>query len=281
MLIPLAVILIVFYIYPIASMSRLSLYATRFGFGDMRFAGLKNFLALPRNPAFLPAVRNSIVWTLVSWAIQLTIPLGLAILMNQRFRGVAVARSIILIPWLTPAVVVALTWRWILEPVMGVLNRQLIALGIFDSRVNFLGSESLALITLIIINSLKYMPFGTLLILAALQTIPESLFEAMKVDGATSLQQLRYLIMPMIGPMIGFMGFLVLVWNFNVFDLIQLTTAGGPVNSTMTIPVLIFRTAYRVFNMGQAASLAVLVIIVVVIAGSLYFKFSGSGAEGE
>jgi len=280
-LIPLAVILIVFYLYPIVSMSRLSFYATRFGFGDMRFAGLKNFAALPRNPAFLPAVKNSIVWTLVSWVIQLTLPLGLAILMNQRLRGITVARSIMLIPWLTPAVVVALTWRWILEPVMGVLNRQLIALGIFDSRVNFLGSESLALITLIIINSLKYMPFGTLLILAALQTIPESLFEAMKVDGATSLQQLRYLIMPMIGPMIGFMGFLVLVWNFNVFDLIQLTTAGGPVNSTMTIPVLIFRTAYRVFNMGQAASLAVLVIIVVVIAGSLYFKFSGSGAEGE
>ena len=270
-----------FYLYPIVSMSRLSFYATRFGFGDMRFAGLKNFAALPRNPAFLPAVKNSIVWTLVSWVIQLTLPLGLAILMNQRLRGITVARSIMLIPWLTPAVVVALTWRWILEPVMGVLNRQLIALGIFDSRVNFLGSESLALITLIIINSLKYMPFGTLLILAALQTIPESLFEAMKVDGATSLQQLRYLIMPMIGPMIGFMGFLVLVWNFNVFDLIQLTTAGGPVNSTMTIPVLIFRTAYRVFNMGQAASLAVLVIIVVVIAGSLYFKFSGSGAEGE
>lgn len=280
-MIPLAVILIVFYLYPIVSMSRLSFYATRFGFGDMRFAGLKNFAALPRNPAFLPAVKNSIVWTLVSWVIQLTLPLGLAILMNQRLRGITVARSIMLIPWLTPAVVVALTWRWILEPVMGVLNRQLIALGIFDSRVNFLGSESLALITLIIINSLKYMPFGTLLILAALQTIPESLFEAMKVDGATSLQQLRYLIMPMIGPMIGFMGFLVLVWNFNVFDLIQLTTAGGPVNSTMTIPVLIFRTAYRVFNMGQAASLAVLVIIVVVIAGSLYFKFSGSGAEGE
>lgn len=280
-MIPLAIILIVFYLYPIVSMSRLSFYATRFGFGDMRFAGLKNFAALPRNPAFLPAVKNSIVWTLVSWVIQLTLPLGLAILMNQRLRGITVARSIMLIPWLTPAVVVALTWRWILEPVMGVLNRQLIALGIFDSRVNFLGSESLALITLIIINSLKYMPFGTLLILAALQTIPESLFEAMKVDGATSLQQLRYLIMPMIGPMIGFMGFLVLVWNFNVFDLIQLTTAGGPVNSTMTIPVLIFRTAYRVFNMGQAASLAVLVIIVVVIAGSLYFKFSGSGAEGE
>lgn len=280
-MIPLAVILIVFYLYPIVSMSRLSFYATRFGFGDMRFAGLKNFAALPRNPAFLPAVKNSIVWTLVSWVIQLTLPLGLAILMNQRLRGITVARSIMLIPWLTPAVVVALTWRWILESVMGVLNRQLIALGIFDSRVNFLGSESLALITLIIINSLKYMPFGTLLILAALQTIPESLFEAMKVDGATSLQQLRYLIMPMIGPMIGFMGFLVLVWNFNVFDLIQLTTAGGPVNSTMTIPVLIFRTAYRVFNMGQAASLAVLVIIVVVIAGSLYFKFSGSGAEGE
>ena len=271
LLVPLVALIGVFYVYPIISMSRLSLYTTRFGFGDLKFSGLRNFVDLQRNPAFKPAIVNSITWTLVSAIIQLIIPIGLALMLNQQFRGVSVARSLLLIPWVTPAVVIAIMWRWILEPTMGVFNRQMLNIGLFSSRVNFLGNPKLALITLICINSLKYIPFGTLLILASLQSISKSLYEAMMVDGATAWQQLKYLIMPLINPMIGFMGFLIIVWNFNVFDLIQMTTGGGPANATITIPVLLFRTAYRTFNMGQAAALSVIVLVVMFITGGLYF----------
>ena len=279
LLLPLMILIGIFYLYPIISMSRLSLYSTQFGFGDLEFNGLNNFVSLSENPAFYDAIRNSIIWTILSLVIQLSIPVGLAILLNQKLKGISVARSLILIPWIIPGVVVAILWRWLLEPTMGILNQQLVSLGIIDQAINFLGSRSLALLSLIFINSLKYIPFGTLLILASLQNIPKSLYEQMDVDGANAWQKLRFLIMPMIGPMIGFMGFLVLIWNFNVFDLIQMTTEGGPANATLTIPVLIYRTAYRTFNMGHSAALSVIVIIIMILAGTLYFKYVWSGSE--
>ncbi len=279
LLLPLLLLICVFYLYPIIAMSRLSFYSTQFGFGDLKFNGLNNYVSLLSDSTFYTALKNSLVWTVISLVVQLSIPVGLAILMNQKIKGISVARSLILVPWIIPGVVVAIIWRWLLEPTMGIISQQLMSLGIISHTINFLGSRSLALITLIFVNSLKYMPFGMLLILASLQNIPKSLYEQMEVDGANFWQQLRYLIMPMIGPMIGFMGFLVLVWNFNVFDLIQMTTEGGPSNATLTIPVLIYRSAYRTFNMGQSAALSVIVIIIMVLAGILYFKFAWSGSD--
>jgi multiple sugar transport system permease protein len=132
---------------------------------------------------------------------------------------------------------------------------------------------------LILLNSWKFIPFGTLLILAALQTIPESVFEAAATDGARGFQQFRYITFPLLGSMIWFVGFLAFAWNFNTFDLIWLTTQGGPGTATQTLPVLIYRTAFKIFRLGEAATMSVFIALLLLVIGILYLKIFAPKGE--
>jgi len=132
---------------------------------------------------------------------------------------------------------------------------------------------------LILLNSWKFLPFGTLLILAALQTIPESVLEAAAVDGAKGFQQFRYITFPLLGSMIWFVGFLAFAWNFNTFDLIWLTTQGGPGTATQTLPVLIYRTAFKVFRLGEASAISVIIVVLLLAIGVVYLRFFAPKGE--
>lgn len=278
---PLLVLMGAVILYPVGYSFRLAFQDAAFGFGPMRYVGWRNFQRLAADDVFWQALSNSFLWTLGNLLLQLTIPMAVAILLNQRFRGNALARTVILTPWIIPAVVVAIMWRWILEPTVGILNEVLFRLGVIGQPILFLGSVSYALPTLISVNTWKFLPFGTLLILAALQTIPDELYEATRVDGATPVQQFRYLIFPALGPMLWFLGFLAFVWNFNMFDLIWLMTEGGPGNSTMTLAVLIYKKAFRMLQMGQAAAIAMSVTVLLVLIGVLYFRLLSPREEEQ
>ena len=273
LLLPLLSLIAIFLVYPFISVIRTSFFATQFGFGEMEYSGLKNFSSLFKDEVFRTSVKNSLIWTVGSLALQLIIPLGLALLLNKEFKGGALIKTVILIPWITPVVGVSMMTRWILEPQLGLANKILLTSGFVQQPINFLGSLSRALPTLLVISSWQFIPFGTLLLLAALQTIPVHVYDAIKVDGANSWQTFRYLILPMIGSMLGFVFFLAFVWNFNTFSLIWITTKGGPVNSTMTLPVLIYRRAFKAFNMGEAAAIATMIGLFLVIMGFVFFKY--------
>ncbi len=245
----------------------------------MEFSGIQNYISLFKDEVFRIGVRNSFIWTIGSLILQLSIPLGLALLLNKKFRGGNIVRSVILIPWITPVVGVAMMARWILEPQLGIANKILVGSGLFQKHINFLGSMSNALPTLMVISSWQFIPFGTLLMLAALQTISSELYDAIKIDGANAWQIFRFLIFPLVGLMIGFVFFFGFVWNFNTFALIWMTTEGGPVNSTMTLPVLIYRIAFKSFNMGEAAAMATIVGFFLIAVGFLFFKYVWKRAE--
>jgi multiple sugar transport system permease protein len=270
---PIIILIAIFLIYPFVNVIRISFFKTQFGFGEMEFSGIKNFILLFKDEVFRISIRNSLIWTVGSLILQLSIPLGLALLLNKKFRGVTFVRAIILIPWIAPVVGVAMMTRWILEPQLGLANKILMGTGLIHEYINFLGSMTNALPTLLIISSWQFIPFGTLLMLASLQTISPELYDAIKIDGANSWQIFLYLIFPLIGSMIGFVFFFGFVWNFNTFAIIWMTTQGGPVNSTMTLPVLIYRRAFKSFNMGEAASIATIVGFFLIIVGFLFFKF--------
>lgn len=269
---PVLILIIAFFLYPSISIIKTSFYQTRYGI-NFNFAGLKNYLVIFGDEVFHASLVNSLIWTVTGLILQLTIPLGTALLLNQRFAGNTFARATMLVPWITPSVIIAIMARWILEPELGMLNSILLRLGIVDDPINFLGSTTAALPTLIIAQTWQFIPFGTLLILAALQTIPRALYDAMKVDGAKPMQLFRYLIVPKISPMIGFMVFLAFVWNFNVFDKIWLTTQGGPVNATMTLPVLVYKRAFKTFRMGQSSAVGTITVVGLIILGIIYFKY--------
>lgn len=268
---PVLLLILGLYGYPLFDLVHASLFVTRQGADE--FAGLANYHKALTSPLFHQAVVNSFLWTGLSLAIQLTAPLLLALLLNQRFRGNTAARVLMLVPWVTPTVVVAIMLRWLLEPNVGLVNQLLRQAGLISGWVDFLGSPGSALPTLVFANSWQFLPFGTLLILAGLQTIPREVVEAAWVDGAGSWGRFRYVVFPMLGPVIGFVFFLAFVWNFNTLGLIWLTTQGGPLNTTLTLPVLIYRRAFRGFAMGEAAAMGALASAMLVFVGVLYFKY--------
>ncbi|NQS89197.1 sugar ABC transporter permease [Patescibacteria group bacterium] len=238
-ILPIFILIAVLFIYPLISTIRLSLYNIPFGMAKGIFIGLENYSSLFKDSIFQQGFKNSLIWTLGNLFLQLTIPLGVAILLNKKLKGVNFVRAAVLVPWIVPAVVVAICARWVLLPTIGIVNRFLIQTHIVNTRISFLGSRNLAMPTLIVLNSWKFFPFGTLLILAALQVIPGQLYEVAQIDGASAWQQFVNITFPMLGKMIWFVGFLAFVWNFNIFDLIWLTTQGGPGDSTQILPILI------------------------------------------
>jgi len=276
---PILILITIFLIYPFIRVIHVSLFATRFGFGKMEFSGIQNYISLFKDEVFQTSVLNSMIWTVGCLILQLSIPLGIALLLNKKFRGGNIVRSIILIPWITPVVGVAMMTRWILEPQLGLANKILFGTGLISGPINFLGSMTNALPTLMVISSWQFIPFGTLLMLAALQTISPELYDAIKIDGANSWQIFRYLIFPLIGSMVGFVFFFGFVWNFNTFAIIWMTTQGGPVNSTMTLPALIYKRAFKTFNMGESAAMATVVGFFLIAVGFLFFKYVWKRAE--
>jgi len=273
LMIPILLLIIVIFAYPVIRTFILSFFKISFGASETRYVGLANFKNIIRNQTYWQALTNSLYWTFGNLLVQLSIPLFIAILLNKRIRGINFVRAIIMIPWIVPAVTIAVCMRWMLLPKIGIISEMLNSMNIMKKQIHFLGHRFTVMPTLILLNSWKFLPFGTLMILAALQTIPAETYEAAEVDGASGFQKFRYITLPLVGSMIWFVGFLAFSWNFNTFDLIWLTTQGGPGTRTQTLSILIYRTAFKTFRLGEASAISVTVAILLIIIGVFYFKY--------
>ncbi len=272
-LLPVVIIILIIFAYPYVRTFIYSFYDISFGGTESNYIGFKNFSYLLSNSFFWESLGKSLYWTLGNLIIQLVVPLMLAILLNANMRGIHLARSLVMLPWIAPTVAVAVCMRWMFLPKIGIINEIFSSIGLMSKQIHFLGNSSTAMPVLILLNSWKFLPFGTLLILAALQAIPTSVFEAAEVDGATGFQKFQYVTFPLLGSMIWFVGFLAFAWNFNTFDFIWLTTQGGPGNTTQTLPVLIYRTAFKTFRLGEASAISVFIAIFLIILGFFYFSY--------
>jgi multiple sugar transport system permease protein len=270
LLLPIIILLVSIFAYPIARAFFLSFYKVSFGTAQSEFVGLDNFATMFLDPVFWQGLGKSFYWTAGNLAIQLTIPIALALLLNRRIRGINFARAAVMLPWVAPTVTIAVCMRWMLLPRIGIISEILSGLGF--GKIHLLGGSGSAMLTLILLNSWKFLPFGTLMILASLQTIPNSIYEAARVDGASALQRFKYITFPYITAMIWFVGFLAFSWNFNTFDLIWLTTQGGPGSATQTLPILIYRTAFKTFRLGEASAISITIAIILILIGILYFR---------
>lgn len=272
-LLPVIILASVFLFYPFLRGAVISFFKTKYGFGEMNFCWFDNYAKILNNEHFGISLKNSLVWVVVCTALNMIVPTLIALLLNRNFRGKQVAVGAILIPWLTPVVGFAMMNKWLLEPTLGPINTFLKDIGLVTTGINFLGSTTITFPVLILLNCFQFWPFGVLLNLSALSTIPQEQYEACKIDGATKFQTFRYLMLPAIGKMVGFLTFLGVVWSFSSYSLIWIMTKGGPSFSTYTIPIMIYEKAFLNINIGQSTALATLTGTVLIILGILYFKF--------
>ena len=240
------------------------------------FVGFDNYVRVFQDFAFKyqgpqnwGAAITSIVYSFASTILTIAIGLLASLLLNQKFRLRGLARSIFLAPYVAPIVSVAFVWRWILDPrPSGVLNDILMRLGLIELPKAYLSSHGLALLLVIIFEAWRYFPFAMLMILARLQAIDSTLYEAAEVDGANAWQKFLYVTIPELRYVLGAIFLLRLIWTFNKFDDIYLLTSGG--FGTNVLPVLTYQFSFEVFNFGVGAATAMILLVVLAIFMAFY-----------
>lgn len=234
------------------------------------FIALGQYRGVLGDAAFWKAAGRSMVWASVNLVLQISAAFAAALILNQRFKGRAVIRNWIVLPWVLPTIVLAIIWRWILDPTLGIVNYFLVDILQRPHPVLFLADRNLALWTASFINSWRWFPYIAIIFLAALQTVPGELYEAAAIDGASSFQQLRYVTIPAIMPVAKVTILITFLWAVNIFDTLWLLTEGGPLDATTTLPILIFKQAFQEFNVGKAAATSVLMFLALAAVSGVY-----------
>jgi multiple sugar transport system permease protein len=279
---PVVIYLIAFYAYPLYRNLDLSLrdYTVRsFVSGDAPFIGLDNFREVFANPTFWPAVIHTAIFVVVSIAFQYAIGLALAVFFNNNFRLSSTLRALFLVPWLLPMIVSASTWSWMLNSDSGVVNTALNAFGLPD--INWLTSPTWSLVAVILANIWIGIPFNLVILYSGLQNIPDNLFEAASLDGASSWQTFRHITLPLLRPVSAITLLLGFVYTLKVFDIIWIMTRGGPGNSSTTLSTWSYELGFGSLlpHFGPGAAVGNLLIIVAMLCGLLYIKFQSSEAS--
>jgi multiple sugar transport system permease protein len=215
------------------------------------------------------AAVTSIVYSFTATILTVLVGLIAALLLNRPFRGRGLARAIFLIPYVAPIVSVAFVWRWILDPrPSGVLNDILLRLGVIELPIAYLATRGLALILVIFFEAWRYFPFAMLMILARLQAVDATLYEAADVDGAGAWAKFWYITLPELRYVLGAIFLLRLMWTFNKFDDIFLLTGGG--FGTKVLPVLTYEFSFRLFDFGRGAATAMILLVILIIFMTFY-----------
>lgn len=242
------------------------------------FNGLDNYEKLLHNELFWASFRIGLIWAFGVTIIQFLASLGLALLLNADLRLRWLARTLALVPWAMPPVVIAIMWRLMLNPTYGPVNETLRTLGL-PGDINWLGDFSTALPAVIVVGVWAGMPQTTITLLAGLQNVSGDLHEAAAIDGAGTWQRFWHVTLPALRPVIAAITSLDLIWNFNSFALVFVLTAGGPGGKTMLPMLFAYNEAFRYGNFGYAAALGN--VMVVVIAAFLFFYLRGQARSRE
>jgi multiple sugar transport system permease protein len=268
---PALIVLFMLIAYPVAYTGLLSVTDSQ---GN--FSGIDNFAAVLRPRVTTQAFVNTIWWVVGSIVFQVILGVATAVLLNQSFFGRAALRSITLIPWVIPGIVAATTWAWMFHTEFGIINYMLTAPGMIDKPVGWLTNKDTVLPVLIAINVWKLFPFVAIMVLAGLQSIPNDLYEAARVDGANFWDEVRYVMLPQVRPVITAVTLLLVIWGLNSITIIYAVTRGGPANRTLITPIQIFRLAFENVAFNQAAALSVMFFAVAIVVVFVYIKVLAS-----
>ncbi len=229
------------------------------------YVGLANYRALLTDQTFRKVLVNTLVWTFGSLALQFPLGFGLALLLKRPFTGRGIYQAIAFLPWAVPAFLSGLIWSWLFNPTVSPLPQLLASIGLLSGPYNILSDPNLALWGPIIANVWFGIPFFAITMLAGLQAIPDSLYEAAEIDGAGGINQFFYVTLPFLAPTIAITLMLRTIWIANFPDLIFVMTGGGPANATQTVATYIFTLAYKKLDFGYASAVATALLIALVL----------------
>jgi raffinose/stachyose/melibiose transport system permease protein len=270
---PALLLFAVFVVWPILRAVQFSLYRWK-GFGPLvDFVGLQNYVSVLTNEVFTSAVGHNLLIVVASILVQLPLGLAIALLLNRRMRGQGLLRTIIFVPYVLSEVIAGVVWFQLLQPGRGVVEGILGTVGLEGPYQGFLGTPELAMPTLIVVLTWKYVGLAVLLFLAGLQGVPDELTEAAQIDGATWWQTQWRVTIPLLAPTIRMWAFLSMIGSLQLFDMVWILTGGGPANATTTMATFLVNEGTKRQNYGIAAAASVVLFVIALVLAVLYQRF--------
>jgi multiple sugar transport system permease protein len=273
--IPVWAYVLCFYVYPLVSNVKMGFQnytVSSFYTGSAPFVGFANYTAVFRDPQFVSIVVNTVLFTIGSLAFQFSIGLALAMFFRRVFPLNGVLRSLLLVPWLLPLVVSGTVWRWMMYNDSGVINQTLLHLHLISQPIPWLVSTSMSLVAVIVVNVWVGIPFNMVILYGGLQALPEQVFEAAAIDGASAWQRFTRITLPMLRPVILVVLTLGLIYTVKVFDVIMLVTQGGPANSSQTLTTYAYDLSFNQLLFGRGAAVGNILILVAVVFAGVYLR---------
>ena len=269
---PLVLIMAVVIGFPLVNTVWLSLQNQGVIATPSEFVGLDTYRSVMSDGALWDAFEKSGIWLVGNLVLQTVLAFLTALLLTRVGRWSRAARTWILLPWVIPTVAVAVIWQWLTNSNYGIVAKLLGAVGL--DNVQFFADSTWAMPTLILMNSWHWFPLGAVIIYGAMQTIPEELYEAAKVDGANAWDAFWQITLPLLQPVLFALGLVGTLWSFNIVDSIYLVTRGGPSGASTTAPVLIYDTAFKAFRASEAAAMSVATIVLLGVLAWLYIRLA-------
>ncbi|PSQ00874.1 sugar ABC transporter permease [Halobacteriales archaeon QS_4_69_31] len=262
--------LLVVFVYPVGVLLWSSLRETR-GLTN-EFAPTANFARMFSDPSFWNAVERTLVYSFGSLTVTMVAGLGFALalnkVVNRRVRDAYT--TLILLSWAVPLSIVGLTWQWMFNGQLGVVNRILVDLGLLSEPVSWLGNSLTAMAVVILADAWSRIPFATIVLLAGLQSIPQEMYDAVRVDGATTFQRFRHLVLPYLRPSLFVAGLITWMFAFRAFAIPFSTTGGGPAGATETLAIYIHRFGVQLFDFGFASAVSLFLVVVTLVVAAFY-----------
>ncbi len=269
---PAVVLIAVLIVYPVIYTLWLSLHKQQLFESAGRFIGLGNYAYFLRSAEFWRSLLNGVVFAGGSLALQTVLGVAFALLLNRPFFGRSIARGALMFPYLVPTVVAILVFRWILNDLYGILNAGLMGMGWIAEPIAWFGNAFMAMTTLIVINTWMFYPFVMLTVLARLQSIPAELYEAAIIDGAGPMARFWHITLPQISGTLALVLLVRTLWMFNKFDVVWLTTQGGPFGSTQTLPILAYIHTFNLYDVGRGAAVGMLLCFALILVFAVYYR---------
>ncbi|MET3648711.1 carbohydrate ABC transporter permease [Phyllobacterium ifriqiyense] len=261
-------------LWPLKEIVSLSLHDVN-RFGMLKdFIGLEHYRSLIANPDFIAATWRTLFWTAAVVIGTLIVSVPIALILNEDFYGRGIARILIMLPWAISLTMTAIVWRWALNGESGMLNSALRDLGIINTNIQWLAEASTAFPMQILIGILVSVPFTVTIFLGGLSSVPEDLYEAAATEGAGRWDQFRLITLPLLKPFINIAFVLNTIYVFNSFPIIWATTQGGPANSTDILVTYLYKTAFRMGRLGEAAAVSLIMFAILIIFTILYVRLA-------